>query len=454
MPWYKSGTVSVVQNSNAVIGVGTAFIANSRVGDAFRGPDGGWYEVTNIASDTAMSIAPNYQGATNSAGTYALAAMQGYVKDSADALRTLVNQFGGVLAVLGNTATTAGVRAALNLTSADGLPDGATNKYLTNARVLASVLTGLDVSVTGAVVATDGILAALGKLQATKADLSGSNKAVSIAQGGTGAVTAVAARAALGASGGKNLLINASYSINQRGYVSGTATTAANQYTFDRWRVVTSGQSVVFAASGTGNQITAPAGGVEQVIEGINIEAGVHTLSWGGTATATVNGTPIASGAQTSALAAGASVTVRFTGGTVKECQLEFGSVATGFEKRLRAAELSLCAWYFERITWPAAYEKIAIGQCTNTFVVAGMGYFQHPKRAAPTITPGPSNTYSVQTANGGGDTAANVSFNPSSQNTFNWAATSSSASLITGNVTALVGKASGGNYIDVSAEI
>jgi len=103
MPWYKAGTVSVVQNSNAVIGAGTAFIANSRVGDAFRGPDGGWYEVTNIASDTALSIAPPYQGATNASGTFALAPMQGYVKDSADALRALVNQFGTKLAALGTT---------------------------------------------------------------------------------------------------------------------------------------------------------------------------------------------------------------------------------------------------------------------------------------------------------------------------------------------------------------
>jgi hypothetical protein len=103
MPWYKSGTVSVTQNSNAVIGAGTAFIANSRVGDAFRGPDGSWYEVTNIASNTALSISPSYQGSSNSAGVYALAPMQGYVKDSADALRALVNQFGSKLATLGTT---------------------------------------------------------------------------------------------------------------------------------------------------------------------------------------------------------------------------------------------------------------------------------------------------------------------------------------------------------------
>ncbi len=103
MPWYKAGTVSVVQNSNAVIGTNSAFIANSRVGDGFRGPDGGWYEVTNIASDTAMSIDPPYKGTTNNAGGYALAPLQGYVKDSADALRSIVNQYGAKLASLGTT---------------------------------------------------------------------------------------------------------------------------------------------------------------------------------------------------------------------------------------------------------------------------------------------------------------------------------------------------------------
>ncbi|SED31384.1 hypothetical protein SAMN04490185_3237 [Pseudomonas frederiksbergensis] len=151
MPWYKSGTVSVVLNSNAVIGADTAFIANSRVGDAFRGPDGGWYEVTNIAGDTAMSISPNYLGATNAAGAYALAPMQGYVKDSADALRALVNQFGEQLAALTDT---------------DGLSEGATNKYFTETRVRTALLSGLVLTEAEPVVEADSVLAAAGKLQA------------------------------------------------------------------------------------------------------------------------------------------------------------------------------------------------------------------------------------------------------------------------------------------------
>lgn len=98
MTWYKTGTVAVTPGSNAVIGTGTSFIANSRVGDAFRGPDGGWYEVTNIASNTSLSIAPDYQGASVAAGAYSLAPMQGYVKDSADALREATKTIAGGVA--------------------------------------------------------------------------------------------------------------------------------------------------------------------------------------------------------------------------------------------------------------------------------------------------------------------------------------------------------------------
>lgn len=103
MPWSRGGTVAVTQNSTTVTGTGTGFVANGRVGDAFLGPDGRWYEVTNIASDTALSILPAYLGATVNGGVYALAPMQGYVKQSADALRALVNQFGAKLAALGTT---------------------------------------------------------------------------------------------------------------------------------------------------------------------------------------------------------------------------------------------------------------------------------------------------------------------------------------------------------------
>ncbi|MBS3184557.1 phage tail protein [Pseudomonas sp. PCH44] len=105
MPWYRTGTVAITAGQNTVTGTGTSFSANARVGDAFQGPDGRWYEVTNIASGTVLSILPAYQGATVTGGTYGLAPMQGYVKDSADRLRQLIDQFGTIIAGLGTAST-------------------------------------------------------------------------------------------------------------------------------------------------------------------------------------------------------------------------------------------------------------------------------------------------------------------------------------------------------------
>lgn len=47
----------------------------------------------------------------------------------------------------------------------DELPEGSTNLYFTTARVLATVLTGISFATGGAIVSTDSILVALGKLQ-------------------------------------------------------------------------------------------------------------------------------------------------------------------------------------------------------------------------------------------------------------------------------------------------
>lgn len=178
---------------------------------------------------------------------------------------------------------------------------------------------------------------------------------------------------------GRNRIINGNFPVNQRGYVSGTATTIANQYTLDRWRVVVSGQSITFAASGNGNLVTAPAGGLEQVIEGNNIEGGTFTLNWTGTATATLGGSSIAKGVSAT-LTANTNVTVRFSSGTVGIVQLEAGSVATPFERRLYGQELALCQRYYE-VGSLSALGYNAAGQpigCPVTWAT---------KRASPTMT-------------------------------------------------------------------
>lgn len=105
MSWYRVGTAAITAGQTTVTGTGTNFSANGRVGDAFLGPDGRWYEVTNIASGTVLSILPAYQGATVSGGTYALAPMQGYNKTLTDAVNGMVNQWGSTLAGLGSVST-------------------------------------------------------------------------------------------------------------------------------------------------------------------------------------------------------------------------------------------------------------------------------------------------------------------------------------------------------------
>ena len=184
-------------------------------------------------------------------------------------------------------------------------------------------------------------------------------------------------------AGLRNLLINGNLAINQRAYVSGTATGAANQYTLDRWRVVTSGQALTFTASGNGNQMTAPAGGVEQVIEGANIGGGTYVLGWTGTATATVNGTARAKG-ESFTLPANTNATVRLIGGAASLVQLEPGGTVTPFEHRPSGMELALCHRYYYR-DFPAATNRtFAEGFASSATVAFGVARFPIPMRSAP----------------------------------------------------------------------
>ncbi len=112
MAWYSTGTVAVTANSPTVTGTGTQFSSNARVGDAFRGPDGRWYEVTNVASSTVISIKPNYQGSTASGQAYAVAPILGYDKDLSDRFNLIANQWGATLAGIKPWALSANAAAA------------------------------------------------------------------------------------------------------------------------------------------------------------------------------------------------------------------------------------------------------------------------------------------------------------------------------------------------------
>jgi hypothetical protein len=181
----------------------------------------------------------------------------------------------------------------------------------------------------------------------------------------------------VGQLSGRNLIINGSGRINQRGYVSGAATTIANQYTLDRWRVVTLGKNLALSGTAAGYTMTAPAGGVEQVIEGINIVGGTYVVNWTGTATCTVGGTARTKG-EAFTLTANTDYTLRMTGGTFTNLQLELGSIATPFEQRAVSHEHSLCQRYYE--TGSLGIQSASQG---TTLMTAN---FKAKKRSAPTI--------------------------------------------------------------------
>lgn len=181
---------------------------------------------------------------------------------------------------------------------------------------------------------------------------------------------------------GRNLIINGSGRVNQRGYVSGTVTVGANEFTLDRWFVITTGQSLTFTGDASGRTMTAPAGGVSTVIEGASIAGGTYVISWTGTATATVGGVSRASG-DTFTLAANTNVTVTFSSGTFTNVQIELGSIPTPFERRPVGQELALCQRYYWR-GLPAA--ALNFPSYTTGSVMAFIVSFPVFMRAVPTV--------------------------------------------------------------------
>jgi hypothetical protein len=202
----------------------------------------------------------------------------------------------------------------------------------------------------------------------------------------------------------KNLIINGGFQINQRVYVSTTAT-ADGTYMHDRWRSGTANSSYTFssAAPSSPQSITIAANGsIEQVIEGANIGvAGTHTISWEGTATcrAVVNTQTMSGNFSVSPIQVTAAldqvITLQFTGadaaggstvatntGTLGKVQCEAGAVATPFEYMSQTKVLHECQRYFFR----GGYGFTGFGEASG-FQCSFSGTFPVQMRTTPSAT-------------------------------------------------------------------
>ena len=97
MGWYRTGTVNVAANSATITGVGTAFLDNVKIGDEFAGPDGRSYEITNIATNTSLTVIPAYKGATATGQAYHIKPTQSWAREAALQLANYTGRIGGAI---------------------------------------------------------------------------------------------------------------------------------------------------------------------------------------------------------------------------------------------------------------------------------------------------------------------------------------------------------------------
>lgn len=223
---------------------------------------------------------------------------------------------------------------------------------------------------------------------------------MSITINGSGTITG-SDRAASAIIVGKNKLINPNFAVNQRA-VTGTVVLTAGQYGHDRWKAGSGGCTYTFSTSANITTITISVGTLVQVIEGLNLYSGTHTLSWVGTAQGRVDAGAYGASGLTATATGGTNQSIEFGTGTVSRVQYEDGSVATTFERRSYGFELALCQRYYEAICVGGSVPLVYNYSITPN-IISNCFNFSVLKRATPTVT-----------VYGAGGTAGTVEFVPS----------------------------------------
>jgi hypothetical protein len=181
----------------------------------------------------------------------------------------------------------------------------------------------------------------------------------------------------------KNVIRNNRFLINQR-EVTGSVVLAANDGGHDCWKGGAAGCTYTFAASGGYTTLTISAGTLVQIIEGDDLVTETYTLTWTGTAQASIDGGAYGDSGMTASVTAGTNVAITFGTGTVGKVQFERGTTGTAFEVRPKSVEFDLCAWRYERKQVGSAGWFIP-GLCDTTTSAIGSFDFRI-KRTEPSI--------------------------------------------------------------------
>lgn len=202
---------------------------------------------------------------------------------------------------------------------------------------------------------------------------------------------AVAGTVAMGSSFKRNIIINGNFLVNQRVYVSGTAT-ASGSYMHDRWKSTTTNSNYTFTQGTPDTTITIAAGTIAQVVEDKNVAGGVYTLSWTGTTTARIaingaatSGAYAASPITTGTATAGQQITIEFSTGTLGLVQLEPGTKATFYERQNYTDQLIQCQRYYYRLTAATNFANVGVGRAYSTSNCQAFIAMPVSMRAAPT---------------------------------------------------------------------
>ena len=187
----------------------------------------------------------------------------------------------------------------------------------------------------------------------------------------------------------KNRIIDGGFTINQRGYTSGTSLSSGS-YGHDRWKGGASGGTYTFTQGSTGvnTTITITAGSIIQVIEGANLpEGGTYVLSWTGTAQGKIGAGSFGASGITGTITAGTNTNIEFNTGTCGNVQLEVGSTATSFDYRPYGTELALCQRYYWKIARGTSEPYGTTGNTSAGNAIWSQFGLPVTMRATPTVT-------------------------------------------------------------------